>query len=142
PGYVLRRCYHPEPVTENRFETGSWSVAEITSAAAAEWEPPAHDDTGEHIIALTDPAGNVLLQHFCSEEEADRVESTLQRALKQRQSSHGDNFTGRCPSEIIDSYPLTTDELRVLARHHAECHLKNSVWCVLMASGGTTELWI
>ena len=30
----------------------------------------------------------------------------------------------------------------MLARDHAERHLDNSAWCVLMRSGGTTESWV
>jgi hypothetical protein len=142
PDYILRHHPCPRTPTQGKSGTASWVVTEITREEADRWERPARDYTSEHLIALSDTAGNVLLQHYGTEEKASLVEATLERALKERLRAHGDSFTGRCPSEIVDNYPLTTDELRVLARHHAEEHLKNSAWCVLMSSGGTTESWV
>ena len=108
PDYVFRDLPCPR-TPEGEFEAASWSVTEITREEADRWEPPARDDTSEHLVALTDPAGIILLHHFGTEEDASRVEGALARALQERLRAQGDSLTGRGPSEIIDNYPLTLD---------------------------------
>jgi hypothetical protein len=52
-----------------------------------------------------------------------------------------DPFSKRS-AELVENYPLTKEELRLLAVHWMEAHIDNKAWCVLHSTSGGAELQV
>ena len=73
PDHVFRHDCRFRSFTRGGFETTRWTVTAITPEEDAMLERLAGNHRSENLLVLADEAGNVILQDYCTAEEAARA---------------------------------------------------------------------
>ena len=140
PDHVFRHDCRFQTFTQGDFETTRWTVTPLAREEDVALERVPFRAQSDYMVVLTDEAGNVILQDYCTAEGANRAMAIIERA--QQQGGHvtdGPDPFSYLSEETAPTYPLTTDELRYLAVHWATMQVKNDAWCVVFDTGGSLE---
>jgi hypothetical protein len=142
PDSVLKSQYRHYSAVQGDHDILSVAVVAVTTEELDRW--PDRDAAGgsDHLVALADAAGKLLLFDCYTQAGAEQVMEKAARATTEWTTAQGRNPLSPESGEFIAGYPLTKEELRLLAIHWATLHIDNAAWCVLAATVGTTELGV
>jgi hypothetical protein len=141
PDHVTRSHTRWRSATPGDFDRVSWTVTPALPEDLVGWEPPANGSVRGHLLALSDATGNIVLFDFCTQAEAERAmrEAGLGGATTYLTTRSRNPLDPELSAEFYPSYPLTKEEVRILALHWWGRYLDNESWCVVSGSSGTTE---
>jgi hypothetical protein len=140
--------------SQDDHENLYWRLLPISVDDIEKWSGPLANQKDEDLIALTDACGNIITFDYHTRADAEVV---MERAKLSTPScgSGGamttkEDFSARygvnplCKEsrEPVTDYPLSKEEVRILALHWAEFRFNNSTWCTLSGTVGSTELGI
>jgi hypothetical protein len=84
PDHVFQHDCRFRTFTQGDFVTTRWTVGAITAEEDALLERVPGKHRSENLVVLTDDLGNVLLQDFCTADEAARVMAMVERTTSRR----------------------------------------------------------